>query len=269
MPLKSTLFKGDRALENCLVSNSAHILPGARGEHVSKIQKALTILGAGTIGPEELMGMIYGPTTARTVLAYKGPPRNLINTSYQHTPDNIVGIMTIKALDKEMVDFEIQPALSLASIFVSVTRAGSPHDHRKCPAFTNNSDVHLGTPINPQAGRKINIGGEGETNYLGFDDFVTDFGNLSGPPRPMTDIIPSKTVSNICLRSAPITARGEVEIRRIALPHCRLTVATNSFFMPRMVPQLLRLGVIIERLILDDKTPGDKQGLHVAVIDMN
>jgi hypothetical protein len=263
MPLKSTLFKGNRALENCLVANPSHILPGARGEHVGKIQRALTILGAGAINAEEIKGTIYGPTTARAVLAYKGPPRNIINTSYQHTPDNIVGIMTIKALDKEIFDFENLPAPGLASIFVSVTRAGSPHDHSKCPPFTNNSDVHLATPINPRgSGRKINIGGEGETFYLGFDDFVTDFGNLSGPPRPMTDLIPSNSVSDICIRSSPMTDRGEREIRRIAMSHCRLTVSTNSEIMLKMIPQLQRLGVTIERLIID-------QAHVVAVVDMN
>ena len=47
--------------------------------------------------------MQYGTTTAAAVLNYKRthvPP--IINKSYQDTPDDIVGQMTIKAMDQEL-----------------------------------------------------------------------------------------------------------------------------------------------------------------------
>jgi hypothetical protein len=58
---------------------------------------------------------------------------------------------------------------------------------------------YLGTPINLQGfGRKINIGGGGETKYLGFEDFVTGSSG-GGPPRPLTDKIPDSRASDILL----------------------------------------------------------------------
>ena len=41
MPLKSKLLSGDPKLEAAAVSNPAHILRGATGPHVAKIQRAL------------------------------------------------------------------------------------------------------------------------------------------------------------------------------------------------------------------------------------
>ena len=40
MALQSKLFRGDPKLEACLVNDKAHVLQGARGEHVSKLQQA-------------------------------------------------------------------------------------------------------------------------------------------------------------------------------------------------------------------------------------
>jgi lysozyme family protein len=51
---------------------------------------------------------IYGAATAAAVLAYK-KKRNIINHSYQAQADNIVGKMTVAALDKEMVEREQAP----------------------------------------------------------------------------------------------------------------------------------------------------------------
>src|SRR5262249_20192552 len=157
-----------------------------------KIQRALVILGAGVINVDEIVGQTYGTTTARTVRAYKGPPRNIINHAYQSSPDDIVGIRTITALDQEMFDFENQPPPPPTTSSVSLTHEGDPHDHSQCPFGGSEPGPdgrveHLATPINPNRfGRMINIGGEGETNYLGFEDFVTDPGVKDGPPRPIT-----------------------------------------------------------------------------------
>ncbi|GAA3097114.1 hypothetical protein GCM10017687_04750 [Streptomyces echinatus] len=126
---------------------------------------------------------------------------------------------------------------------------------------------HMATPINPGLGRKVNIGGEGETRYQGFEDFVTDTGVVGGPPRPLTDTIASSTATDIALRSAPITPRGESEIRRIAASGARLTIATNSFTLPKMEQIVQRLGgVVIERISLPDTSVPDGLGYQVLVV---
>jgi peptidoglycan hydrolase-like protein with peptidoglycan-binding domain len=98
MTLQSQLFRGDPKLEAAAVSDAAHILPGATGPHVGKIQQALIQLDGAAIAQDS----IYGPTTAAAVLAYK-QKRNIVNRSYQTKADNIVGKMTIAALDREML----------------------------------------------------------------------------------------------------------------------------------------------------------------------
>jgi hypothetical protein len=101
MTLQSRPFHGDPNLEAAAVSDSAHILPGAVGKHVSKIQQALMELDKAAIDAGELQNSRYGPSTANAVLAYK-KNRNIINRSYQTRTDNIVGKMTIAALDSEL-----------------------------------------------------------------------------------------------------------------------------------------------------------------------
>lgn len=108
--LKSNLFRGDKQLEAAAVSNPAHIVPGAVGPHVGKIQQALIEIQGASIDPAELRAQRYGPSTAKTVLAYK-QKREIINRSYQTEADNVVGIMTMASLDSEMYAREhaIQP----------------------------------------------------------------------------------------------------------------------------------------------------------------
>jgi len=101
MGLVSRLFRGNRKLEACLVDNAAHVTMGAQGEDVAKIQFALFSLDTLTIDRKELVTQTYGPSTAAAVLAYK-TKRQIINRSYQSTPDGIVGKMTIASLDAEM-----------------------------------------------------------------------------------------------------------------------------------------------------------------------
>jgi hypothetical protein len=105
MGLQSKLFKDDAALEACLLHDSAHILQGAVGDHVKKIHIALRQLGNLSINEGELKGKRYGPSTGAAVLAYK-QKRHIINYRYQTEPDNIVGKMTIAALDREMLNKE-------------------------------------------------------------------------------------------------------------------------------------------------------------------
>jgi len=103
MPLQSPLFKGDPKLEACLIKDGAHILQGAVGDHVSKIQLALFMLDHLTLAAGELRGKKYGPSTAAAVLTFK-KKRNIINRNYQTQADDIVGKMTIAELDKELVE---------------------------------------------------------------------------------------------------------------------------------------------------------------------
>jgi peptidoglycan hydrolase-like protein with peptidoglycan-binding domain len=98
MALQSILFKGDPQLEAAATSNAAHITPGARGPHVSKIQRALNLIQGLLLAEDG----VYGAGTAAAVLEYK-QQRNIVNTTYQTEADNIVGIMTMAALDADML----------------------------------------------------------------------------------------------------------------------------------------------------------------------
>jgi peptidoglycan hydrolase-like protein with peptidoglycan-binding domain len=101
MGLQSNHFRPDAALEACLVNDSKNVKEGAVGDHVKKIQTALKILDNLTISPAELAAKRYGPSTAAAVLAFK-KKRRIINPAYQTSADNIVGKMTMAALDEEM-----------------------------------------------------------------------------------------------------------------------------------------------------------------------
>ena len=103
--LTSALFRGDSKLEAAAISDPAHIVPGARGDHVRKIQVALNTLDGAGLDTDGA----YGPGTAAAVLAYKRK-RSIINTSYQTQADNIVGKMTVASLDQEMLAREKGPA---------------------------------------------------------------------------------------------------------------------------------------------------------------
>ena len=97
MPLTSQLFRGDAALEAAANVDSAHITPGARGPHVAKIQTALNILEQGGLTTDGA----YGPATATAVLNFK-TKRDIVNRAYQTKADDIVGKMTMVALDAAM-----------------------------------------------------------------------------------------------------------------------------------------------------------------------
>jgi len=114
MPLFSQLFQGDPALEAAADIDAAHIMQGARGEHVKKIQTALNTLDDARLSVDG----IYGPGTAKAVLNYK-TKRNIINQAYQTTADNIVGKMTMAKLDEEMKALETQPSGPIQIIPIS------------------------------------------------------------------------------------------------------------------------------------------------------
>jgi hypothetical protein len=101
----STAFRGDPRLEACFVNDAAHIMLGARGPHVGKIQKALIIAASKVIGQEELNAQLFGPQTAASVLHFK-QRMAIVNRNYQSRPDPIVGKQTIGALDVVMLSLD-------------------------------------------------------------------------------------------------------------------------------------------------------------------
>ena len=107
MTLKSNLFAGDARLQACALSHPNHITPGATGPHVRKLQAALAVLDGAVIDKGEVEAGRYGPGTARAVLAYK-KKRTIVNRGYQSQADDIVGILTIKALDAELLKRQVE-----------------------------------------------------------------------------------------------------------------------------------------------------------------
>ena len=105
MPLLSLTLAGNSLLQRCLVSDSAHVTLGSRGDHVGLIQKCVLVLGRENIAANEIRTRTYGPSTAAAVLAYKRD-RQIINRAYQTQADNIVGKMTIARLDSEIAKVE-------------------------------------------------------------------------------------------------------------------------------------------------------------------
>jgi len=108
MPLKSDTLAKDERLEACLVDDSAHLTLGVQGDFVAKVQAVLIFLDELTIDEKELESLTYGKSTAAAVLAFK-KKRKIINRSYQQHEDDIVGKMTIKALDDELAIAENAP----------------------------------------------------------------------------------------------------------------------------------------------------------------
>jgi peptidoglycan hydrolase-like protein with peptidoglycan-binding domain len=105
--LQSKLLSASQRLADCQISDSAHVTPGDSGEHVARIQQALIRIDDCDIATGEIASSSYGPSTAAAVLRYKSA-RGIINRSYQSTPDNIVGKMTITSLDQELVPLEAE-----------------------------------------------------------------------------------------------------------------------------------------------------------------
>src|SRR5262249_41628387 len=182
----------------------------------------------------------------------------------------------IAALDRDMFEFENRPAPAPVSLFVSTTIDGSSHDHDKCPGTMSRTQAgpvfsrvnHLGTPIDPQGfKRKINLGGEGETAYLGFEDFLPN-PFPQGPPRPLTSSLADECASDICLHFSPILKdgseeKGKQEILRIAMPRCRLTFCGD---VNRFGAILLSMRTRIERVVMPNPVIGGTSEAWVLVL---
>lgn len=109
MPIRSRLFGNNAQLQACLVSDSAHVTPGAHGDHVALIQSALVRLRALDAQDAAHEARVYGPKTRTAVLAYKREFK-IINHAYQAVADDIVGKMTIASLDEAISVLEGNPA---------------------------------------------------------------------------------------------------------------------------------------------------------------
>jgi len=149
MALSSKLFRDDQRLQACEVNDAAHLTLETRGEHVAKVQMALFAIDRLTIDRSELVSQTYGRSTARAVLAFK-TKRQIINRSYQNTPDEIVGKMTIARLDQEMRLLELASRNSGECLHAPSGARG-----RSGPALSSslNSAPATGSPVsNNQVG---------------------------------------------------------------------------------------------------------------------
>jgi hypothetical protein len=117
MPLVSKWFRDNERLQKSLLSDPAHVVIGDVGPHVTLIQGALIALDGDLISADEFSTETYGKSTAGAVLDYK-TRRGIINHSYQTQADNIVGKMTIRSLDDEMLGRERRRASLLLSFKV-------------------------------------------------------------------------------------------------------------------------------------------------------
>jgi hypothetical protein len=104
MALRSKQLQGDSRLEAAAVSDAAHIKSGDHGTFVAKIQNALNLLDEAGLDEDG----VYGPATAKAVRAYK-TARDIVNRAYQQQADDIVGKMTVAAMDAELA--ELLPAI--------------------------------------------------------------------------------------------------------------------------------------------------------------
>lgn len=132
--ITSNGFRGYVRFHSCLQHNWAHIKRGDKGEHVKRLQDALPMLlyyacldtgstdaqandlvdTARAVAPKAFSrnGMngggdgIYGPDTASMVLFYKIQLN--IKSPGQREADDIVGIRTIKSMEKHMIRLDAE-----------------------------------------------------------------------------------------------------------------------------------------------------------------
>jgi peptidoglycan hydrolase-like protein with peptidoglycan-binding domain len=105
VPDLSWSVAGDEKLETAARFDSSHVVQGAKGPHVQKVQLALVTLDNANLVTDGA----YGLETAAAVHAYK-QKRRIINTTYQKSADNVVVKMTVAAMDRELLAHEQTPA---------------------------------------------------------------------------------------------------------------------------------------------------------------
>jgi hypothetical protein len=103
--LSSKLLSSNARLRDCELNDAAHVKLGDQGDFVGLIQRALMLIDDVSIAASEIGASLYGESTAAAVLKYK-TSRNIINRSYQTQADDIVGKLTIKSIDDELLELE-------------------------------------------------------------------------------------------------------------------------------------------------------------------
>ena len=170
--LQSKLFANDVRLEACAVQDAAHLTAGTVGEFVGKVQTALQLLEGAVIDPAEVSGGRYGPSTARSVLAFK-QKRSIINPAYQISADDIVGKMTIVRLDAEMAELESRvvpppvpptPPAPSPLEFEEAKKAIAAYLKRE--AKTNVAEILLGHEANLLAFGEVHFAGDPMKAFL-------------------------------------------------------------------------------------------------------
>ncbi|WID98422.1 hypothetical protein QO058_09375 [Bosea vestrisii] len=262
MALESELFKNDRKLEAAAVSDHSHVLKGASGDHVAKIQQALQLLDSAVIAKAELSSKRYGASTASAVLTFKRR-RDIVARPRQSQADDVVGKMTVAVLDEEMKAFELSKQRKSAYICADYYGCAE-HDHSKCRRKDKEAQAeievspdgtmsHFGTPRNPLgSGRMVCIGGAWEAEYLGFENFVPD--PLQDPDmlhswvggRPFTHTLRPQSVSDICFRSTPLDRFMRWEILRICMQGARLTYVSDDPVVRSLMRYFSAIGRVIE-----------------------
>lgn len=113
MALKSSLFSANPRHQACQTNDFAHYVLGQSGPHIADVQAVLNLLDDLVIDDAEREAQRYGRSTAAAVLAFKRK-RKIVNRTYQTAEDNIVGKMTITALDDGLAAFEANAKLVAA-----------------------------------------------------------------------------------------------------------------------------------------------------------
>lgn len=167
--LTSRLFSDSTQLAAAAVDDRAHVVPGAVGRHVGKIQAALEILDDADIPLDEWIAMQNGAGTTAAILSYK-EKRKIINPAYQTRADNIVGKMTIARMDKELLEAERtagfgqralrrcpqcgpEPILSRTNAADDLLRVEARNNARGLTGWVLPQQVALGHPHSSPVGR--------------------------------------------------------------------------------------------------------------------
>jgi hypothetical protein len=246
MALQSKLLKDDSQLQACLVSDPAHVMLGANGDHVSRIQIALAILDRSRISPIEINRQQYGASTAQAVLAYK-TKRSIINHTYETQADNIVGKMTIAALDTELLGYERRSryshgcgdsggyAASQPVVLASVQSfSGMPGSATAAtPTFPKKLDILLqitSAAAKAAGNRHLNYLLKTIELYKPFDmDIVSSVTAPPDAPFPyLTNINPSNQSDIGSVRAAAGAARSAHDVLRIIV--CQFEPSWGDWF---------------------------------------
>ena len=241
MALLSNLFQGDPKLEAAAVSDPAHILRGANGEHVQKIQIALIALDGANITADG----DYGPATAAAVLAFKRK-RGIINFSIQTQPDEIVGKLTMAALDREMLQLEKNSASQDVCHCRDFPRESASGGNVSFGVTAPRVGVVLtGTPRTQAMGRlplaKLWVARARNFIRLGKAQV------LSG--------LPADQFANTQPRKALVT---HFKINQIANPVNHLTLLDNVYIL------ITRTLAAADTIFIDDPTTGDFANAHLG-----